>query len=331
MKLAIISLTPEGLKLAKSIDNLLEDDYTVLRTDIFHKNVKKTLTKIFLQYDCILGIMASGIMIRNVCSLLRDKTKDPAILVMDERGKHVITLLSGHIGGGNDYTFKIAELVGADSVITTATDIIGKMGIDTLAHKYHLKITNPSKIRFINQALVEDKTVELALPPKFEFIYKDKLVKDSYIKIPSTSDKIEAYFNDTIINLTPIRLVIGLGARKNISKDDVLSAVEEVLNTLKLPLLRIDALATAEPKKEEKGILDAAKELDVPLEIISLNELKNFTDFQCSESSFVKEVFGVLGVSEPTALLSAGKDSKLIFRKKAINKVTVAVAVGNPH
>ncbi len=329
MKLAIISLTPQGQKLAKHIAHMLKDDHTVLRTDIFHKDVKNTLRTIFSQYDCILGIMASGIMIRNVCSLLMDKTKDPAVLVMDERKNHVITLLSGHVGGGNDYVLKIAELIGADPVITTATDVIGKIGIDSLARKYHLNINKPSKIRLINQALVEGKTVELALSPKFEFICKDKLVKDSYHRIPSTSDKIEAYFNDTIVSLTPIRLVVGLGARKGVTKNDVLLALEEVFNILRLPMLRIDALATAEPKKEEKGILKTVKELDVPLEVVSLAELRNFKDPQCSESLLVKKIFGISGVSEPAALISAGRDAKLIFRKKAINKVTVAVAVAN--
>jgi cobalt-precorrin 5A hydrolase len=318
MKLAIISLTLQGQNVANRIAQMLEDDHTVLTIDLFHKNVKDTIEKIFSQYDCILGIMASGIMIRNVCSHLKN-----------EREKYVITLLSGHIGGGNDYNLKIAELVGAVSVITTATDVIGKMGIDTLASKYHLNINNTSKIRFINKALVEGKIVELALPSQFEFIYKDKLVKESYIKIPSKYNKIAAYFNDTTILLSPKKLVVGLGARKGISKNDVLFAVEEAFNTLKIPILRIDALATAEPKKEEKGILEAAKELDVPLEIISLDKIRNFTDSQCTESLWVKKVLGVSGVSEPVSLLSAGKDAKLIFRKKAFNKVTVAVAVAN--
>ncbi len=329
MKLAIISVTLQGQNVANKLAQILKDDHTVLAIDLFHKNVKETIKKIFSEYDCILGIMASGIMIRCVCSLLKDKTKDPAILVMDEREKHVITLLSGHIGGGNDYNLKIAELVGADSVITTATDVIGKMGIDTLARKYYLNINNPSKIRFINKALVEGKNVELALTSQFEFIYEDKLVKESYLRIPSKFSKITAYSNNNTIILTPKKLVVGLGARKGISKNDILFAAEEAFNTLRLPTLRIDALATAEPKKEERGILEAAKELDVPLEVISLNNLRNFKDSQCSESLWVKKVFGVSGVSEPAALLSAGKDAKLIFRKKALNKVTIAVAVAN--
>ena len=176
---------------------------------------------------------------------------------------------------------------------------------------------------------MEGKIVELALPPQFEFIYEDKLVKESYRKIPSTFSKIAAYYNDTVITLTPMRLVVGLGARKGISKKDILLALDEVFNALRLPILRIDALATADPKKDEKGLLEVAKELGVPLEIVSLDELRKFKDSQCSESVWVMKVFGVSGVSEPAALLTAGRDAKLIFRKKAINRVTVAVAVAN--
>lgn len=328
MKLAIISLTTNGHKLAEKIAHKLEDDHTFLTIDIYHKNVKITLEKIINQYDCILGIMASGIMIRSVCHLLKNKTQDPAILVMDELGKHIINLLSGHIGGGNYYTLKIAEFIGADPVITTATDVIGKIGIDTLAYKFYLEIDDPSKIRIINQALVEGEEVNLALPPNYEFIYDDELVKKSYSKTSSSSE-IKASFNGTVIKLMPLNLVVGLGARKCVSKYDVLTAIEDVFNILKLPLERIDSLTTAEPKKNEKGICEVASDLQLPLRIVSLEDLEKFKNSQCSESSLVMKVFGVLGVSEPTAILSAGKNAKLIFRKKAVNNVTVAVAVAN--
>jgi cobalt-precorrin 5A hydrolase len=74
MKLAIISLTLQGQNVANRIAQMLEDDHTVLTIDLFHKNVKDTIEKIFSQYDCILGIMASGIIIRNVCSHLKNNS-----------------------------------------------------------------------------------------------------------------------------------------------------------------------------------------------------------------------------------------------------------------
>ena len=84
MKMAIISLTTSGRKLAQEISRNLEEDHTVLNVDLFHKNVVQTLKDIINQYDCILGIMASGIMVRTICPLIQNKIQDPAVLVMDE-------------------------------------------------------------------------------------------------------------------------------------------------------------------------------------------------------------------------------------------------------
>ncbi|MCE7697337.1 MAG: hypothetical protein K8E24_000165 [Methanobacterium paludis] len=125
MKLAIITITPKAQKLAEKIMDELAEDPTVIKIDIFEKNVKKTLKKVFNSYNCIIGIMATGIMVRNICGLIKNKTEDPAVLVVDENGEHVISLLSGHLGGGNDFTLKMADIIGAKPIITTSTDRSG--------------------------------------------------------------------------------------------------------------------------------------------------------------------------------------------------------------
>lgn len=328
MKLAIITLTPQGEKLAKQLSQKLENDPTVLQVDLYHKQVQQTLNKIFQEYDCILGIMASGIMIRSICHLLEDKTKDPSILVMDEKAAHVVSILSGHLGGGNSFTIKIAELIGAEPVITTATDVNCKMGIDTLARKYFMELDKPSSIVYINKALVNHKKVKLAVPAQFEYLFDDELVKKTYAKI-SSSDKLEACFNETKIILTPRRIVFGVGARKGVSTESVLSAVDRACQDLGIPPERIDFLSTAEPKKNESGILEAAEKLGVELEVVSLNKLKKFDHPDVSESPFVRKTFGVPGICEPVALYVAGEQASLIYRKTSFNKVTVAVAVSS--
>lgn len=338
MKIAIISLTNQGQKLAIHLSKLLIQDPTIFELDLFHKNVKQTLKDIFHHYDCIIGIMASGIMIRSICPLIHNKIEDPAVLVMDEASKHIISLVSGHLGGANEWALKIADIVASDSVmgglnpvITTATDVRGKIGIDSLARKYQMLLDDPSKIIIINQALLEGNEVELAVPQQFDYLFKDKLIKSSYSKISSPSGQIMASFKNTNIILIPGRLVVGIGARIGVSKGDVMSAVNETLSILKIPPERVDAMATAEPKREERGILEAAAEMSVPLEIISLNLLRKFKHPECSESSWVMKTFGAQGVCEPSALLAAGDNSHLIFCKKIYNKVTVAVAVSFNH
>lgn len=326
MKLAIITLTDQGEKLSHELSLKLADDPTVLQVDIYHKHVKQTLNRIFHKYDCILGIMAVGIMVRSVCSLVEGKTIDPAVLVMDDKGNHVISLLSGHLGGGNDFTLKIADILGIDPVITTATDVNNKMGIDALARKYYMEIKPTSNILGINNALVSNENVKLSVPKKFKYLLKDDLIKNSYHTAKS-SHLLKACFDDSTITLTPKKLVVGVGSRKGVSMDHVLFALNEACHFLRIPLERIDCLATAEPKENELGILDAADELEVPLEVVSLANIRNFNHPDISESSFVRKTFDVPGICEPSALYTAGKSAHLLLRKKAINKVTVAVAV----
>ena len=327
MKIAIITITKNSQDLAAEIlENLIEDP-TIFGVDIFHKNVKKTLQSVFSKYNCIIGIMATGIMVRNICGLLGNKMEDPAVLVMDDAGKHVISLLSGHFGGANEITKKIAEITGADPVITTATDIHGKLGIDSLAKKYYLDIENPEKIKDINSALVCDKHPELFVPSRFGFVLDDSQIKSSYNLVESIDDNFKVLFGDIEIILSPKKFVVGIGARKDISKEDVEGAITGAMNTLKLPTQRIDAVSTGEMKRNEKGIIEVVSKLDIPLEIISLDELKNFDYAGCLKSSFVKKKFGIYGVCEPSALIAAGENSRLIFKKTSFNGVTVAIAV----
>lgn len=325
MKIALISLTENGQILARNISRELEQDPTVIKIDIFHKNVKETLKDIFPHYDCIVGIMATGIIVRNICSLLKSKENDPAVLVIDEMGKHVISLVSGHLGGGNEFSVKIAHIIDGESVITTATDINNKFGVDTIARKYYLTINNISKIKIINSALLCNESIEIAFNNKFDFLKKD--LDESYNKILTQSNILTVSKGNDSIELYPRKLVVGIGSRKNIDSETVIKAVKSALKILDLPIKRVDSLATGQMKQNESGIIDAASKLNIPLEIIPKESLKNFNNTDLAHSDFVMEKFGVFGVCEPSSLLAAGNDSTLIFRKTVYDGVTVAVAV----
>lgn len=361
MKVAILTVTPKAYELAEIISHELELDPTIIKVDIFHKNVKKTLKNIFNTYDCLIGIMATGIMVRSICGLIKNKMEDPAVLVIDENGKHIISLLSGHFGGGNDFTTKLADLIHADPVVTTATDVNNKLGIDSLANRYHLHVDDPSKIKPINAALIKGESVEIFLNKEFDFLSHETEVENSYIvhstdsgehskildefrlnesemdsKDPNNKHSIE-YDSRTIIVsyygkklfLTPKKLVAGVGARKGVSKDTVINALESTMKILGLPLKRLDLLSTGDMKRYEHGILDASTELGVPIEIIPKVSLENFEHPDCGRSDFVMEKFGVPGVSEPCAIIAAGNSSNLIFKKTAFNGVTVAISLSN--
>jgi cobalt-precorrin 5A hydrolase len=271
--------------------------------------------------------MATGIMVRNICPLIKNKIEDPAVLVMDDQGKYIISLLSGHFGGANDIALKIAGITGVEPVITTATDVHSKMGIDSLARKYYLSIDDYKNIKAINSALIQNKKVDLYIPPKYEFIFKDPEIKTSYNKHESSNNELKAVYEENSINLKPKKLVFGIGARKGESKNRVQNAINEAIKLLKLSPERIDTLATGEMKENEEGIVQTAHELNIPLEIVTVDKIKSLNHPDCSTSEFVEKKFGVPGICEPAALIAAGKNSKLIFKKTAYDGVTVAVAV----
>ncbi len=329
MKIAIITITQDAQKLALELVDYLENDPTVSEISVFHKNVKSSLDTAFREYDCIICIMAAGIVVRNICDLIRNKLEDPAVLVIDDAGKHVISLISGHFGGANSITVKIAEIINAEPVITTSTDVHSKLGVDVIAGKYFLRINNTEKIKVINSALLDNKKPDLYVPERFEFIFDDLLVRSSYNKQKSMDSYLKAVFNDDEVILKPKKFVVGIGAKKGISQINVQSAIESMVHKLDLSIERIDAISTAEIKRDEAGIIQTALKLNIPLKIVPMDELKIFNNVQCSKSDFVMDKFDVIGIAEPSALITAGKDSKLIFKKTAFKGVTVASAVSS--
>ena len=106
MKIAIISVSNKGQDLALTLKEKLDSDSTIIKSDLYHKNVKKHFPVLLSEYDAIIAIMASGILIRSIAPLIDSKVTDPAVLNIDDNGNFVISTLSGHLGGANKLTNK---------------------------------------------------------------------------------------------------------------------------------------------------------------------------------------------------------------------------------
>ena len=94
----------------------------------------------FEECDAIVFIGAIGIAVRYIAPYIKAKTIDPAVIGMDEHGRWTVALLAGHIGGANALTARIAERLGSEPIITTATDLNGKFSVDTFATVNNLRI-----------------------------------------------------------------------------------------------------------------------------------------------------------------------------------------------
>ena len=336
MKIAIVSVSKKGYDLSFKIKDLLDKDSTIIRCDIYHKDVKTVFNFVFNEYDAIIAIMASGILIRSISHLIVSKVSDPAVLNIDDNGNFVISMLSGHLGGANKLTLKVAELIDATPVVTTSTDVNKKLGIDVLAKDLYLSIDDTKEILHFNKSILESKPLVFTVNSSSDYDYLFNYLNDNtlemdvsiYFSSRINENEIEVECDNHKITLKPRNVVFGIGCRRGKSKNEINEAVKTVLKDLKMDKSRINMFSSAEIKKDEQGILDLSEELNIPVNFVDLDRLKLFNSNDIQESDFVKSKFGIAGVCEPSALITAGFNSKLIYKKTAFDGVTVSVALG---
>ena len=335
MKVAIISVSDKGKELALTIKKHLDDDSTVIRADLFHKDVKKYLKIAFYEYDAIVAIMASGILIRSIAPYIKSKTTDPAVINIDDNGNFVISTLSGHLGGANKLTNKIATLIDATPVITTSSDINNRLGIDVLASDLYLSIDKPKEILFFNKAILDGQKITLTMKNEkkylLNYLEKNTLEMDvSLVNCNSVSeDEIKVGLDGHEIILKEKKMVVGIGCRRGKEYEKIHEGFSKSINELNIDASRVNQLASAEIKKDEKGILKLSEKLNIPVNFVDMERLKLFESQDVQKSEFVKSKFGIYGVCEPSALITAGFDSKLIYKKTSYDGVTIAVAISN--
>ena len=335
MKIAIISVSKKGQELAFDLKDKLDLDSTIIKCDLYHKNVKKYFPILFYEYDAIIAIMALGILIRSVAPLVESKVTDPAVINIDDNGQFVISALSGHLGGANELACKVAGLIDATPVITTSTDVNKKLGIDVMAKDLYLSIDNTKEILHFNKAILEGREISLTVNPDMNFDYLFDYLNNVTLEINVSieyspkvnTDEIHVSFDGHEMTLKERKIVVGIGCRRGKECRFIYDGLKKSLNDLKISHSRVNLLASAEIKKDEKGILELSKKLNIPVEFVEIDKLKLFESSDVSKSEFVYSKFGIYGVCEPSALIMAGFDSELIYKKTSYEGVTIAVAI----
>lgn len=337
MKIAIISVSKKGQELANILKTKLNKDSTIIKTDLYHKNIKKTFPLIFQEYDAIIAIMASGILIRSIAPLIQSKTQDPAIINIDDAGKYTISTLSGHLGGANKLTKKVSKIINSTEVITTSTDVNGKIGIDVIANDLYLSIENTKEILFFNKSILNEKEIIFNINPNKNFDYLFEYLNDNTLEINLSiifttkinKKEIHVTCENHKLILKEKKIVAGIGCKKNKKYEDIYNALKNSCNDLKIPISRVNLLSSAWIKKDEKGLLKLSNELNIPIKFISKDKLQLFKSPDTSKSEFVKSKIGIDGVCEQSSLIAAGFESKLIYKKTPYNGVTIALSVSN--
>jgi len=324
MKTAVIALTVGAKKLAQQIHEQLPDSFVDTRKmPVFEK-----IENLWGQgLDAIICIMATGIVVRAIGTLCSDKTKDPCVLVLDEKGQFVISLLSGHLGGGNQLAKILADKIGAQAVITTASDVTGHTALDLWAKKNSLVVNDSKKLTEKSAKLINTGEIQVFTECRIDNLPVDfKLVRTPDTADIVISDKV--FSESEALILRPCSLSVGLGCNRGTKKEDFDIAVNELCADNKLVPASIYSYASIDLKQDEQGMLEFAETKRLKIKFYTKEQLNSVENV--STSAVVFAATGAKGVAEPAALLVADTifgSGTLIVRKRKWKDVTAAVAM----
>ena len=281
--------------------------------------------KLFHEVDALIFIGACGIAVRAIAPLVVSKTSDPAVIVLDEQGKHVISLLSGHIGGANDLARRIAGYTGGEAVITTATDVNGRFSVDVWAVQHNCVIDSMEKAKDYAASILKRD-----LPLISDFEISGSLPDGVFVGSEGAcgvviSVKSAAEPFDTTLRLIPRILHIGIGCKRGTPKEKIDVAIERALNEYKLDKRAVKAVASIDVKSNEEGLLAWCQETQLPISFSSADEL-NAVKGEFSHSDYVFKTVGTGNVCDRAAMRSAGEEAQLLISKMILDGVTVGVA-----
>nr|WP_274528660.1 cobalamin biosynthesis protein [Paenibacillus piscarius] len=321
----------------------LEQENGKLR--VFDGPVKEQLPGLFREYEALILFFSLGAAVRLTAPLLRDKRTDPAVIVIDERGEHVISMLSGHLGGANRLTLQIAGLLGSHPVITTASDVQGTFAVDLLGREYGWRADSFAPMKAVSAALVNGEPVAVVQESGEEDWLPQGAVLPEHVRLFASTEELRQsgyrchagiVVSDRLLEepeagleaghvvvYRPRSLVVGLGCNRGTSAEELEAVVKDTLTALKLSLSSVRNVATADIKGDEAGLLALCAKYSWKLALYSPEELNTIRLDLPSEVVF--RATGAYGVCEPAALLSSGAASLLQPKLKSGN-VTIAVA-----
>lgn len=335
-------------KLAKKLENISGAEIiTKVKCEALpevsmRETVKACVDTYFGQVDAIVFVTASGIAVRSVAEHLAHKSEDPAIVCMDECGKHVISLVSGHAGGANALTQMLADVIWATPVITTATDVEGSFSIDDYAREHNLVVTDWTKAKAISAEVLatgaepvwieepavtqgeEKRACEIRKEQNSTGIDVGKIENDGCKnEVDGCGNRInvkrlqigshqviitpkDVPVDAQTLQLIPRCIVAGVGCKKGIPADKIEHAVQDAFAKAGLRMEALCAVSSIDLKKEEAGLLEFCETRNVPFETYAAEELQAVPGTY-SASEFVSGVTGVDNVCERSAVKYASE------------------------
>lgn len=315
--IAYIAFTERGRKLS----HRLSEQFGGAVSE--HASLRDWTAAQFPNREALVFVGAAGIAVRAIAPYVESKALDPAVLVVDETGKFVIPLLSGHLGGANELAGRMAAFLDAEAVITTATDLNGVFAIDLWAKRQGMTVLQPERIKNVSSKLLRGKQIAISSLWEISGTPPEAVVLDE------NADAIVDFRprNGMALQLIPRVLTLGIGCKRGTSKEQI----EEVWNRFCeergiLPEA-VKCAASIDLKQDEPGLLAFCEARDWKIRFFSAEALMQVEgDF--TKSEFVQKTVGVDNVCERAAVLASG--GALLERKYASDGVTLALAITPP-
>ncbi|MCM2532706.1 cobalamin biosynthesis protein [Neobacillus pocheonensis] len=351
----VVAITKHGVEIARKLGHSFQnaDVYYMSKFEkgdeqekdiqMFTGSVRLLLPSLFESYKGLIIIISLGAVVRMISPLLKDKKTDPAVVVIDDIGEHVISVLSGHIGGANELSREVAAALHARPIITTASDVQQTIPVDLFGKRYGWVWESAEKLTPVSAAVVnEEKIAVVQESGEKEWWHYGRPLPENIKVYPSVAEALlqepAAALVVTHRNLVkeenpilhngvlyrPKVIVLGMGCNRDTSAEEIEAVINETLEELHFSRKSIKALCTIDLKKDEAGLIEVVNKNGWEFVCYSPSELNAVKIEDPSET--VYKYTGAYGVSEPAALIYSGAEKLELVKKKSGN-VTISVAI----
>ncbi len=344
-KIAVLAITKHGINIGQNLKEFFPEwgifapaKFSTQNDSIiwYSEPTSEKIVELFKNNDAIICLFSLGAVIRLIAPHLKDKKTDPAVIVIDDKTNFVISVLSGHIGGANELTEKIAEKLQAQPVITTAADVNKTIAVDLVGRDFGWKIDDDSNVTRISAHMVNEEPIgvfqETGEKNWYKQLPKNVSLYDTIEQLKNSKSKANLIISDKIIDndlssesviYRPPSLVIGIGLHWDTSKETIKEGINDCLEKFKLSSKSIAKLVSIKKPKDVQGLIDVGKEMGVSVEYVNREDLAKVTAPNPSDT--VKAFEGTASVSEAAAILVS--NGKLIVEKQKFPpNLTIAIA-----
>ena len=327
-KIAVINISKESEAIART-----------LQCDLGAKSISRAqVGKNWTDFDVFIFVGAMGICVRTITPFIKDKHEDPAVLCVDGMGKNVISVLSGHVGGANEWTRLVSAVLGANPVITTLSDNAGLWALDTLSNRFNWPIASEDDMNACIFAFVNRKPTALFLEVRDEGTEYLESTLPSHVTIVNDLSEVTAQKYKLVIMVTPFSKpyingvltlhfvpmvgTIGFGlAHHPNDYERIYDQMDEAI--ARQGLLPCATKYCTIDVKADEPFIDILEDEGHEVEFFTAEQLKA-VDVPTPSDTVAKHV-GTPSVSEAAAILGS-KNGKLIIPKIKGKNWTAAVA-----